>query len=228
MREKGLFIVFEGVDGVGKTTLAKHMAEEFHRRGQSVLLTKEPFDGTIEGKALREIIVNGNLDPLTKVMLVEAARIEHRRKIIDPALKRGEVVICDRYVTSTHAYDGCTYENLFYQNLIFTALKTDLQIDHLFYVTASEATSFNRLMLRNTEMNKLDFLNEKEKASIKGRFINKINEIKSNVVSFSQEWEGLRGEPQRLHEIENEGDITDVLEKINKFVEKEVQLLQPS
>ncbi|ASJ16302.1 dTMP kinase [Thermococcus chitonophagus] len=105
----GLFIVFEGIDGSGKSTQARLLAEWFRERGYNVLLTKEPTDTSL-GKFIREVVVRGSLIDGSKLsyeaeaLLFAADRAEHVRKVIKPALDEGKVVICDRYFYSSLAY----------------------------------------------------------------------------------------------------------------------------
>ncbi|MFA4646035.1 dTMP kinase [Pyrococcus kukulkanii] len=105
----GLFIVFEGIDGSGKSTQARLLAEWFKEKGYDVLLTKEPTDTSL-GEFIRKVVVHGSLIDGSKLsyeaeaLLFAADRAEHVRKIIKPALDEGKVVICDRYFYSSLAY----------------------------------------------------------------------------------------------------------------------------
>jgi len=103
--EVGKLIVIEGIDGSGKSTLSKHLKETLEKNGFSVLLTKEPTDGEY-GKILRERIKKGNLTPEEELELFIKDREEHVRKEINPALRQGKIVICDRYFISNMAYQG--------------------------------------------------------------------------------------------------------------------------
>lgn len=101
-----LFIVFEGGDGSGKSTQAHHLAKAFKKEGIPFILTHEPGDTEL-GHILREALLDRNRTPMSKkaeALLFAADRAEHVEKIIRPALDRGEVVICDRYIASTVAY----------------------------------------------------------------------------------------------------------------------------
>jgi dTMP kinase len=103
---RGAFITFEGIEGSGKTTQIKLLAEYFASKGLDVVLTKEP-GGTRIGTKIRSLI----LDPETKftaknteVLLFYADRLEHVETVIKPALAEGKTVLCDRYIDSTTAY----------------------------------------------------------------------------------------------------------------------------
>jgi dTMP kinase len=104
----GLFIAFEGVEGAGKGTQVE-MAERFLReQGHEVLVTREP-GGTTPGERIREVVLDpavGNLDARTEALLFAAARAQTVSYVIRPALADGKVVICDRYIDSSLAYQG--------------------------------------------------------------------------------------------------------------------------
>ena len=101
----GLFLSFEGIDGAGKSTHIAHLAEAFQAQGRLVTLTREP-GGTPLAEKLRTMILGDAMDPLTESLLVFAARRDHLTTVIEPALARGEVVLCDRFTDATFAYQG--------------------------------------------------------------------------------------------------------------------------
>jgi len=105
-RWRGRLIAFEGIDGAGKSTQARHLAERWTARGREVLLTREPTDG-IYGKRIREAAARGMRLPASEELeLFGKDRAEHVDSIILPALERGQSVITDRYFLSTAAYQG--------------------------------------------------------------------------------------------------------------------------
>lgn len=101
----GLFIVIEGIDGTGKSTQAKRLAESLRDIGETVLLDREPSDGPY-GKKLRESMTAGRLSPDEELELFHMDRRQHVEEVIKPALARGEHVVLDRYYFSTMAYQG--------------------------------------------------------------------------------------------------------------------------
>ena len=101
----GLFVSFEGIDGAGKSTHIAALAEAFKAQGRTVTLTREP-GGTPLAEKLRAMVLNDAMDPLTESLLVFAARRDHLMTVIEPALARGEVVLCDRFTDATFAYQG--------------------------------------------------------------------------------------------------------------------------
>ena len=104
----GLFVVLEGPDGSGKSLQAKLLVESLRERGLRVIHSREP-GGTVMGEQVRHIVNDPAptpRGPKADVMLYTAARAQHVDEVIAPALDRGEVVVCDRYYTSTMAYQG--------------------------------------------------------------------------------------------------------------------------
>lgn len=101
----GLFISFEGIDGAGKSTHIGTLAKSFRAQGRSVIVTREP-GGTPLAEKLRNLLLNDAMDPLTESLLIFAARRDHLASVIAPALRRGDVVLCDRFTDATFAYQG--------------------------------------------------------------------------------------------------------------------------
>ena len=102
---RGLFISFEGIDGAGKSTHIDSVAALFRQAGRALVLTREP-GGTPLSEKLRELVLHEPMDPLTEALLMFAARREHLVQVIEPALARGDVVLCDRFTDATFAYQG--------------------------------------------------------------------------------------------------------------------------
>lgn len=100
-----MFITFEGIDGAGKSSHLPSTAQWLRDRGHAVLLTREP-GGTPLAESLRELVLGRPMDGLTEALLVFAARRDHLAQCIEPALARGEVVLCDRFTDATFAYQG--------------------------------------------------------------------------------------------------------------------------
>lgn len=103
-----LFITFEGIEGSGKSTQIRHLFEFLRGRDLEVLMTREP-GGTLAGEKVRGILLDPmmrGLIPRAELFLYAAARIQHIEEIIQPALAAGKVVLCDRFVDATVAYQG--------------------------------------------------------------------------------------------------------------------------
>ena len=105
---RGRFITLEGGEGAGKSTHIRHLASWLQGHGIEVVTTREP-GGTEGAETIRRLIVEGSVDRwdgLTETLLLNAARRDHVRRLIAPALERGAWVLCDRYVDSTLVYQG--------------------------------------------------------------------------------------------------------------------------
>jgi dTMP kinase len=104
----GAFVVFEGGDGAGKSTQSRLLADALRARGVEVVVTREP-GGTPIGEAIREVLLGAGshgMDARTEALLFAAARAEHAASLIRPAVAHGSVVISDRYLDSSVAYQG--------------------------------------------------------------------------------------------------------------------------
>ncbi len=101
----GLFITFEGIDGAGKSTHIEGLAQALRSQGRVVTLTREP-GGTPLAERLRQMVLNDPMDAMTEALLVFAARRDHIKQVIEPALARGEVLLCDRFTDASFAYQG--------------------------------------------------------------------------------------------------------------------------
>ena len=102
---RGRFITLEGVDGAGKSTHIPWIAEQLRAGGREVVVTREP-GGTPLAEKLRALVLAEPMDPLAETLLMLAARADHVRHVIQPALERGAWVVCDRFADATTAYQG--------------------------------------------------------------------------------------------------------------------------
>jgi dTMP kinase len=103
---RGVFIAFEGGDGAGKSTQARLLGAWLEAAGRGVVLTREP-GGTAFGRGVRELVLHGDsVSPRAEALLFAADRAHHVETLVLPALRRGDVVVTDRYVDSSIAYQG--------------------------------------------------------------------------------------------------------------------------
>jgi dTMP kinase len=111
---RGLFLSFEGVDGSGKSTQARLLADRLRASGREVVLTREP-GGSPGAEEIRRLVLTGDRgrwSPETEILLFTASRRDHLEKTIRPALARGAVVVTDRFADSTRLYQGATRGDL--------------------------------------------------------------------------------------------------------------------
>lgn len=106
--KRGLFITMEGGDGSGKSTQIEFLRQYFEEKGIEYIITREP-GGTPISEKIRAIILdknNSDMDPMTEALLYVASRAQHVNQLIGPSIERGKMVICDRFVDSSIAYQG--------------------------------------------------------------------------------------------------------------------------
>lgn len=101
----GRFVTLEGIDGAGKSSHIDALAGWWRDRGHEVVRTREP-GGTPLAEALRDMVLHQPMDALTESLLVFAARRDHLQTVIEPAMQRGAIVLCDRFTDATFAYQG--------------------------------------------------------------------------------------------------------------------------
>lgn len=109
-----MFLSFEGIDGSGKSTQARRLAEHLRARGHEVVLTREP-GGSPGAEEIRALVLQGDPDRWsaeTEILLFTAARRDHLERTILPALEAGKIVICDRFADSTRMYQGLSRGDL--------------------------------------------------------------------------------------------------------------------
>ncbi|MGK7755701.1 dTMP kinase [Roseovarius sp. C03] len=114
MSGKGRFVTFEGIDGSGKSTQARLLAEHLQGTGREVILTREP-GGSEGAEEIRKLVLEGAADRWsaeTELLLFTAARRDHLERLIEPALAAGKMVICDRFADSTRMYQGLSRGDL--------------------------------------------------------------------------------------------------------------------
>ena len=157
--KKGLFISFEGGEGVGKSTQINLLKSYFLKKNINVISTREP-GGTEEGEFIRKFLVSGekhSWDPYSELLLFNALRREHINKIINPSLKNGDFVLCDRFVDSTIIYQGVAgsvnEELLLNLHRMFCY---DLFPDITFFLSLNPELGLARTKFRNNNENRFE------------------------------------------------------------------------
>ena len=155
-----MFITFEGGEGAGKSTIAKRLRHYLENKGYEVILTREP-GGTEFADRVRDLIMKEDISAYEEMMLFNVARLNHLEQVILPALANHKIVLCDRFIDSSRAYQGilgdCTYNE--YQKLEQVnetiANSVDL-IDTTFYFKIDPEIALNRITKNNRETNRFD------------------------------------------------------------------------
>jgi dTMP kinase len=215
---RGLFITLEGLDGSGKTTQIKRLAAWMARRGLAVVETRQP-GGTAVGDRIREIVLDARsaaLTPMTEMALLFAARAQAIAEVIEPALARGKMVLCDRFTDSTEAYQGGGRELgsevvLALHRLLCGGLQPDLTLLLLpgFEASLARARRRNDRMEQQTGTNEGRF--EQEQDAFYRRVWQKYHEIAAR-------------EPERVVLIEGDLGIDEVHEQIVEAVSEKLVL----
>lgn len=170
-----MFITFEGPEGSGKTSVAKRIAELLEKRGYQVVLTREP-GGTLIAEQIREIILdkkNTALDARAEALLYAASRRQHLVEKVWPALKDNKIVICDRFLDSSLAYQGVGRKIGVEEVLNINLFATEHTYPHLtllFDLTPEQGLErINKNKLR--EVNRLDLENLAFHTSVRNAFL---------------------------------------------------------
>ncbi len=163
MKEKGLFITFEGGEGSGKTTLIKALGKKLEEMNIGYMVTREPGGSTI-AEEIRNIILdkkNTMMDPRTEALLYAASRRQHLAEIVLPALKEGKLVLCDRYLDSSLAYQGYARGIGIDEVYAINEFAIDETMPDLtFFLNLKPEDGLRRIALhRSDEVNRLDLEN---------------------------------------------------------------------
>lgn len=154
--EKGYFIVLEGGEGSGKSTAARFLQKAFEKKGYDVVLTREP-GGVESAEDIRGVIMNHEMHSWTEALLFAAARNEHLQQKVKPALAEGKIVICDRFVHSSLAYQGYAGEmginRVMDLNLPFIE---DCRPDLVLFLDLTPEEGLRRIQENNRETNRMD------------------------------------------------------------------------
>lgn len=152
MNRAGLFLSFEGIDGSGKSTQARMLADRLRTDGVDVVHTREP-GGSPGAEEIRALVLQGDPDRWsaeTEILLFTAARRDHLERTIQPALQAGKVVICDRFADSTRMYQGLSRGNLRSKVDALHELMIGVEPDLTLLIDMDPALGLSRAKARNT------------------------------------------------------------------------------
>lgn len=207
---KGFFITFEGTEGSGKTTVIEKVAKYYIDKGYKVIKTREPGGSKI-AEDIRNIILdvnNTNMDAITEAMLYAASRRQHLVEKVIPYLEQGYIVLCDRFIDSSLAYQGYArglgIEKVFQLNLIATNGLLPLKT---IYIDVHPEIGLSRIKNNNREQNRLDL----EKLSFHQKVYEGYNQV-SNM--FKERFIVINGEQ------EQEKVFNDTVEVLNTIIKE--------
>jgi dTMP kinase len=214
--QRGKFITFEGLDGVGKSTQMENLAVNLRERGIDVVTTREP-GGTALGEKLRTVLLSSRtegLSPLTELALMFADRAQHIDEQILPALHRGQWVLCDRFTDSSEAYQGGGRQlgrEIVLQ--LHKALCHDLQPDLTILMVSDVARTVARARRRNVEQSKSMADDENRFEKENRSFYNRVLEAYMAIAER---------DPQRVVAVDATDAIAKVQKRIVRIVEERV------
>lgn len=205
----GYFITFEGTEGSGKTTVIEKVEQYFKDKGYNVIRTREPGGSKI-AEDIRNIILdveNVKMDSITEAMLYAASRRQHLVEKVIPYLEQGYVVLCDRFIDSSLAYQGYArglgIDKIYQMNLMAT---NGLLPDATIYIDVRPEIGLSRIKNNNREQNRLDL----EKISFHQKVYDGYHEVSK---MFVNRFKIINGEQSREKVL---SDTITVLEEIIK------------
>jgi dTMP kinase len=213
LRQRGKFITFEGLDGVGKSTQLENLAAHLRERGIEVITTREP-GGTTLGEKLRSVLLSSRtsgLSPLAELALMFADRAQHIDEQILPALERGQWILCDRFTDSSEAYQGGGRE-LGSETVLqlHKILCHDLQPDLTILMVSDVTRTVARARRRNVEQSKTMAEDENRFEKENRAFYNRVLTAYMAIAKRA---------PQRVVAVDAADPIPRVHEKIVAIVE---------
>lgn len=202
------FITIEGGEGSGKTSVIIKLIDELNKRGYQTLSTREPGGSKI-AEEIREVILNvenTNMDYMTEALLYAASRRQHLEEVVKPAIKEGKLVICDRYVDSSLAYQGHArglgIDNVYEVNMYATGgFMPDLTI----FIDVPPEVGLSRIKKNNRSVDRLDL----EKMN----FHNLVHE------GYLKVYERF---PERIVRIDGNKPIDEVYEDLLKIIDQKL------
>jgi dTMP kinase len=220
MSRRGKFVTLEGLDGTGKSTQLRRLAEALRRAGHKVIETREP-GGTGTGEKIRKVLLDSGtagLSPQAEMALMFASRAQHIAEVIEPALAHGSIVLCDRFTDSTEAYQGSGRKLGSAAVLeLHRVLCGDLQPDLTILLDSDAGKSLGRARRRNKRVAR------ESAGSDENRF------EKETRAFFSRVRDGYltiaRREPQRVVLVDARGTPGQTHQKIIDVVRRRLRLV---
>lgn len=180
----GLFISFEGIDGSGKSTQARLLADHLRTKGRDVVLTREP-GGSPGAEEIRALVLQGDPDRWsaeTEILLFTAARRDHLERTIRPALAAGKVVICDRFADSTRMYQGLSRGDLRDVVDALHRLMIGVEPDITVLIDMDPAQGLSRALSRQTAEERFEDFGEGLQAAMRAGFLDLAREFPDRFV----------------------------------------------
>ncbi len=206
MAKRGLFITFEGSEGSGKSTQSKLLCRYLRQRGQPVIFLREPGSTPI-GEKIRKILLdkqNGRMTPEAEMLLYMAARSQLVAQMIQPALNKGLIVVCDRFLDSTRAYQGF-------------GLGMDMRLINSLGAFAARGTIPDLTIYIDLEPKKGLNTRLRDKDRIESRSLAYHVKVRRGYLALAKQ------EPKRIRVVKQQKDIAATQEIIREIVQKELR-----
>lgn len=146
-KQKGKLIAFEGPEGAGKSTQIKHLKDLLEAKGYSVICSREP-GGSPVGEELRNLVLNQYVGIKSEILIFFASRLEHISQVIKPAIERGQIVITDRFIDSSYAYQGFGRQALEFVEAVDKLVMDGFEADHTLYFSIPYELMLERMKQR--------------------------------------------------------------------------------
>ena len=186
MSAEGLFLSFEGIDGSGKSTQARLLADHLRGAGREVVVTREP-GGSEGAEEIRKLVLEGGTDRWsseTELLLFTAARRDHLERVIRPVLARGAVLICDRFADSTRVYQGLSRGRLRDEVDALHALMIGLEPDRTFLIDMDPETGLARALGRRGGEERFESFGADLQARLRTGFLDLAREFPGRIATI--------------------------------------------
>ncbi len=181
---EGLFVTFEGIDGSGKSTQARRLAQTLRDHDHDVLETREP-GGSPGAEEIRALVLQGDPDRWsaeTEILLFTAARRDHLERVILPALATGQIVICDRFADSTRMYQGLSRGDLRHVVDTLHDMMIGREPDLTLLIDMDPATGLARALSRRTKDERFEGFGENLQAQMRQGFLTLAEEFSDRII----------------------------------------------